>query len=48
MVLAPDASASFAFMFNKVYEFEAGKALTQGYRLVIANGYRAAVWRGKR
>lgn len=30
--------ASFAFMFDKVYEFEAGETLTLGYRLVMANG----------
>ena len=40
MVRAPDAyaCASFAFMFDEVYEFQAEETLTLRYRLVIANG----------
>ena len=34
----PYACASFAFMFDEVYEFQAGETLTLRYRLVIANG----------
>ena len=34
----PYACASFAFMFDEVYKFEAGETLTLRYRLVIANG----------
>ena len=34
----PCACASFAFMFDEVYEFEAGETIAQRYRLVIANG----------
>ena len=34
----PYGCASFAFMFDEVYEFGAGETLTQRYRLVIANG----------
>ncbi|MDE0200119.1 MAG: PmoA family protein, partial [Caldilineaceae bacterium] len=50
----PYACASFAFMFDEVYEFEAGETITQRYRLVIANGgwdaaqveAAAEAWRG--
>lgn len=48
----PYARASFAFMFDEVYEFGAGETLTQRDRLVIANGgwdavqVEAAMWRG--
>ena len=50
----PYACAIFAFMFDEVYEFEAGETITQQYRLVIANGdwdaaqveAAAAAWRG--
>ena len=34
----PYTCASFAFMFDEVYEFQAGETLTLRYRLVIANG----------
>ena len=34
----PYACASFAFMFDEVYEFQAEETLTLRYRLVIANG----------
>ena len=34
----PYTCASFAFMFDEVYEFGAGETITQRYRLVIANG----------
>ena len=50
----PYACASFAFMFDEVYEFEAEETITQRYRLVIANGdwdagqveAAAEAWRG--
>ena len=42
----PYACARFAFIFYKVYEFQAGETLTQRYRLVIANG--VAGMRGRR
>ncbi|MCY4089564.1 MAG: PmoA family protein [Caldilineaceae bacterium] len=52
----PYAYASFAFMFNEVYAFEAGETLTLRYRLVVANGGwdgarvegAAVAWRGRR
>ena len=34
----PYTCASFAFMFDEVYEFGVGETITQRYRLVIANG----------
>ena len=34
----PYACASFAFMFDEVYAFEAGETITQRYRLIIAAG----------
>ncbi len=34
----PYACASFAFMFDEVYAFEAGETLPLRYRLVVANG----------
>ena len=47
----PYACAGFAFVFDEVYEFEAGETITQRYRLVIANGAgmrrRSGVWLGR-
>ena len=51
---APYGCAGFAFVFDEVYEFEAGETITQRYRLVIANGgwdaaqveAVAGAWRG--
>lgn len=48
------ACASFALVFDEVYEFEAGETITQRYQLVIANGdwdatrveAVAGAWRG--
>ena len=50
----PPSGTRFAFMFDGVYEFEAGETLTLRYQLVIASGgwdagqieEVAGVWRG--
>ena len=37
-IITDGSCASFAFMFDEGYAFEAGRTITQQHPLVIANG----------